>query len=270
MTDKKNYKKIKDSPYRNLTKDALYLTKNRKLITVISQVDITEAREMLQVLRRKYKKKISFYTYAIYCAGKTYEIVPRMAAVKGLWNNLYFLNNLSALLPLETKFENDHILVPKFIQNFNNKSIFEIQEAIDSFDGNKFLQEPNIRLFVRIPKIYRMLYYKILKFFPILYSKVMGNTMIVNDGAFTTDFWGYGIPYHTSGVFLGSFMNRVVKKGKEFEERKFVNLTVICDHLVADGSHLSKYMHELKKNLQFAHKDILKEFENGEENSNAE
>ena len=250
--------KYKDHPTRKLTLDALKLSKKKRIVTSISEVDITEVRKTLKTLRREKKINLSLYSYALFCIGRAYNDFPRMAAVKGLGNRYYAPGKLSAMLPTIYEHGGEELLLPQYIREFNFKSPFEIQNEIEQFKPGKQMDSNELKFFLKFPQFLRMAYYNTLRYFPVIHDKIMGSTLVVNNMLFTADAWNNGIPFHTSAVFLGSTSQKVVKIRGEFVERTFLKLTVSADHIVVDGADVAGFMNQVKKNISVLYKGLDK------------
>jgi len=239
------------------TIDGGRLSANKQHMAGLIEVDVTNLRNNLKSARSS-GKGVSFLAYIIKsiadCIAKNKEAHAMMFKKR----KLVIFDDVDISLPVEKNIDNIVFPFPIIIRGANKKSVAEIDAEINEavakkniddmfFMKNKKQQEVFLRLFYSLPQFLRVMILKKLIGSPFRFKKFGGTTGIttVNIGSRVSG-WVFPIT-NTYNIYfaIGSVKKKPVVQNNNIVIRDIMNLSVLFNHDVIDGSPARRFMNEL-------------------------
>ena len=244
---RKSYSYKKLSFLRKAVIASASITKKRKTIHSLTEIDISIPRKLIKDYEKKTGVKLSFTAYITSCLTRTLITHPEMNTfISG--NKIIFPQNINVSILVERTIGSQIVPEPFAIEKCENLSCIDITEKIRSAQNNTerklgslsgsswfmFIPSSLLKLFVRIAdKSINM---------GIKYGKIG----VTSAGMFSKEpvwFIPHGSP--TILLTIGSIIARVIEINGQFETREHLCLTVSFDHDIIDGAPATRFMNEL-------------------------
>ena len=239
---------------RRATIGVLNAAKRKNMIHSLIEVDISEARKNLRILKKDKKNYISFTGYIIHCVSKAVDKNRIMHAYRNKKNQLILFNDVDVSTTIERQVDNNREVVALIIRGANHKTIAEISEEI-KYEKEKDVSEAevfrSINLFLAIPSFIRQLVFRLLDKSPKLMKKRAGTIMVTSANMIGSGAgWGIPIATHTINVTIGGIVDRIVEQNNQFEKRQHLCLTFSFDHDIIDGAPAARFIRNIKNIIE--------------------
>lgn len=254
MSKNGNYK-IQDFPkIRYATVDLLKAAKRKNMIHSLIEVDITNARNNLRMMKKNRKNYLSFTGYIIYCVSKAVDKNKIMHAYRNRKNQLVLFDDVDVSTTIERKVNNNNEVVPVIIRGANHKTVAEISEEIKK-EKEKDVKEAEVfgsmNLFLAIPSFIRQRVFRLLDKSPRLMKKKAGTIMVTSANMIGSGAgWGIPIATHTLNVTIGGIVDRIVKQNNQYITKQHLCLTFSFDHNIIDGAPAARFIRNIKKTIE--------------------
>jgi pyruvate/2-oxoglutarate dehydrogenase complex dihydrolipoamide acyltransferase (E2) component len=252
MKTKKGYKKIPLSFNRQAVIASATVTKDKNVIHLFSEIDITEPRSLIKKHFEKTGEKLSLTAYIVKCLSSVIKNYPQFNSfIKG--RKIILLDDITISVLIEREIAGESVPEPIGIKQTQVKTYLQIHKEIreakqqqtdklGSLSGQmwfRFIPGFLLRLFIQIAdKNIRM---------GIKYGKIAVTAV----GMYSKEpFWF--IPHGSATVLatVGSISKKVVEIDNTFESREHLCLTVSFDHNIVDGAPASRFMDQLIKTIK--------------------
>lgn len=236
---------------RVMVEDANKLGQKIPFVYVLAEIDITGVKKKIKDYNQINNSQLTLNNFFLYCFSKTVADKKDLHAIKNWKNQLIVFDDIDVFFPIEKNINNQKVIQPLIIKAINKKSIFQINTEIESF---RISDHTNINksqyYFLKLPYFIKKYFYSIWMKIPKMRKGIFGTAYYSAGGMFgTSKGWGFPIPIHSVGMFLGSFSKvEKIEKG-DIKNVEILTFTVIMDHSINDGAELGRFVHNFKKNI---------------------
>lgn len=228
-------------------------------VAVIIEIDVSESREKIKKLRNK-TKRISFIAWLIRVISLTIKSHELAAGYLLGKRKAIVFNDINISLAVEKKLNGKKVPIPLIIEKANEKSIElitkEINDARDKELTNKDIVLHNRssqleRLYYVLPGFARRFFWKYLLKHPHLAFKKMGNVAITSIGMTgNVNAWFIPISIHPICFGIGNIAKKPIVIDDKIQIREILNMTILLDHDVIDGSPMARFISDLSGNIE--------------------
>ncbi|MHA1975887.1 MAG: 2-oxo acid dehydrogenase subunit E2 [Candidatus Hodarchaeales archaeon] len=260
-----NYKVI-DFPKNRLSiVDYLDEAQKRHTITGLLEVDVTNARKLINRYKKVTGTSISLTGWICWCIGQIIDKRKEIHAVKKGRSKLVIFEDVDITVQIERTVKGKRVPLPYVLRKVNHKSILEITQEIRSvqnqiFDdhstqvlGNRRWLRAIARVGIRFPKFIRARFWKRVVWNPFSMKKLSGLVSVTSIGMFG-NYYGWAIPL--SGFPISIAVGGIGRKPGVLDDeiviREFLALTLQFDHDIIDGAPAARFSSELVKYLETA------------------
>lgn len=242
-------------PEREIVIDAGYLASGRHIIYALLEVDVTDARRMIQDLPSVQGGKLSFTAFIVATLAKAIETLPQVHSFRDWRGRLFTFSEVDVVTMIESK--PGAVAIPHIIRNANKKTAAEISEEIRTVQANPGSSEQSgglVKLAPKIPRIFRIAFFKIIKMHPPRFRSFAGTVVVTSVGMFgKSGGWGIGfLPTHNLGVTVGGINQKPGVLNGELAIRDYLNLTLSFDHDIIDGAPAARFASKFSELLERA------------------
>jgi len=254
-----NYKIETFPKTRIATFDICSIGIQKHKVAAMIEIDVSESREKIKKLRNK-TNRISFTAWLIKVISLTIKNHELAAGYLIGKRKVLVFNDINVSLAIEKKLNGQKVPIPLIIEKANEKSIElitkQISEARDKELTNKDIVLHNRssqleRLYYVLPGFVRRFFWKYLLRHPHLAFKKMGNVAITSIGMIG-DISGWFIPISVHPICFG--ISNIAKKpiviDDKIQIREILNMTILLDHDVIDGSPMARFISDLSSNIE--------------------
>ena len=185
---------------------------------------------------------------------------PEAAAFRCNKNKLIIFNDINVSLLVEKKIGDAKVPIPLVIEKVNEKTALQITHEIEQAKGQE-LQSRDIvlkkqstfyeRLYYRLPGFLRRLFWGMLLRRPKSAFKTMGNVAVTSVGMIgRINGWFIHKSVHPVSFGVGSVLRKPVVIENEIKIREILNMTVLVDHDVIDGSPMVRFLNDLTNYIE--------------------
>jgi len=228
-------------------------------VAAMIEIDVSESRERIKKLRNK-TNRISFTAWLIKAISLTIKEHELAAGyLKGKSKVLVF-NDINISLAVEKKLNGQKIPMPLIIEKANEKSIELITKQINDARDKELTNKDIVlhkrsshleRLYYALPGFVRRFFWKYLLRHPRLAFKKMGNVSITSIGMIgNVSGWFIPISVHPICFGISNIARKPVVIEDKIEIREILNLTILIDHDVIDGSPMARFIRDLSSNIE--------------------
>lgn len=239
---------------RKATIELLKAAKRKHMIHSLIEVDITDSRNNLRMLKRETGNYLSFTGYIISCVSRTVAENKRMHAYRNRKGQMILFEDVDVSTTVERRIGGSSEVVAVIIRGANHKSAAAISEEIRNEkekDVGKAEVFQSMHLFLALPAFIRQWVFRFLDKSPHLMKKRAGTIMVtsanlVGKGAG----WGIPIATHTLNVTIGGIVDRIIERDRRLEKREHLCLSLSFDHDIIDGAPAARFVRDLKKVME--------------------
>ncbi len=243
MREGKGYRTEPFGFNRQMVTASAAVSKEKDTIHLITAVDITRPRELINQHLALTHERLSLTGYVVSCLARTMAEFPRFNAFR-TGNRLIILDDLTISVLFEREIEGENVPEPVGIQKANQKNFRQINDELRAAQKLevKRLGSSTGAAWARFIPIF------LLKQFIRLASKnismqkrygVVGVTAVGMFGAGAM--WLVPLTSATVTVAIGSISKQPVFIDGKLEEREFLHLTASFDHDIVDGAPAARF-----------------------------
>lgn len=245
---------------RRATFDVGIIGRRKHHIVGLLEVDVTEAKRMLDEAIRS-GRKVSFTSWVLKVIADTVAANKNVHAINRRGRSQVAFTDVDIAVPIERKVDGVRVPLVTVIRKGNEKNIEEIAAEIRKAFGKPIrgskeyvLENSGGRLnalFFRMPQFLRLLVWKFMLSSPFIRKETMGTVMVSNI-SISGNFPGWIVPrsMHNLAFGIGAVVPKPWVRGGNIEVRDIMNLTVMFDHDVVDGSPAARFVDKLVKNFE--------------------
>lgn len=238
---------IKDFPIdKKITADGASLNRYVNLMHVFFQVDIAHIRKQIRISKKEGKRSISITACLLYCFTQTLDKNKETFALVGKRNKYYQFDEANVFFPFAFQQEGKTLTWYKIVKRANKKSLLELEDDLQKIRKSKKTFTYAERLFMNFPAIVRRLFYRRMMRTPLIRKEEFGNVYFSSTmhlGNSKNMMYGLPAHFHSVGMFVGTFKD---EKNRDLEKpnSSILAITLSLDHLISDGSTLTKLYKE--------------------------
>jgi len=228
-------------------------------VAAMIEIDVSESREKIKKLRNK-TNRISFTAWLMKVISLTIKDHELAAGFLKGKRKVFVFNDINISLAVEKKLNGQKVPIPLIIEKTNEKSIEvitkQINDARDKELTNKDIVLHNKsshleRLYYVLPGFIRRFFWKYLLRHPHLAFKKMGNVAITSIGMIgNVSGWFIPISVHPICFGISNITKKPIVIGNKIEIREILNMTILIDHDVIDGSPMARFISNLSRNIE--------------------
>jgi pyruvate/2-oxoglutarate dehydrogenase complex dihydrolipoamide acyltransferase (E2) component len=232
-------------------------------IAGILEIDVSLAREKIRNAI-KSGQKISFTSWFLKVLSTTIVQNRFIHSINYKKGTQISFGDVDISIPIERKVDDIRVPLVTVIRKTNTKTVEEINKEIRNAAGQEIGNEKDYvlekrrsnglnGLFFNLPQFVRMIVWKYLLSNPFVRKDTMGTLMVTNV-AMAGNFPGWIIPksIHNLCFGIGSIIKKPWVYKSKIEIREILNLTILFDHDVVDGSPAARFTAKLVKNIEDA------------------
>jgi pyruvate/2-oxoglutarate dehydrogenase complex dihydrolipoamide acyltransferase (E2) component len=257
MTQEKNgYSVVEYPSYRLPTVDYLRVAREKPLIHLLMEADVSLARAQLRAYRGQTGQRISFTAFLTGCLAQAVDENKRVQAYRSR-KKLVIFEDVDACVIIEKAVGDARLPVPHVIRAANRRNVLGIHSEI------RRLQETGARVadpwrlsrfYPFFPGFLRRLFWRALISSPRLMKKIPGTVCVTAAGMFGKGRgWGIPISAYTLTLTVGGIGPRLVRHGDQTVEREYLNLTLSFDHEIVDGAPAARFANRLRQLIETGH-----------------
>jgi pyruvate/2-oxoglutarate dehydrogenase complex dihydrolipoamide acyltransferase (E2) component len=245
---------------RIATFDVFSIGLSKHHVSALIEFDVTIGREKLKELKAN-GIRISFNAWIIKVISKILEQHREASAYLYNKKKLIIFKDINISIIVQKEIGDKKVPIPLVIKKTNEKSVTEITQEIEK-SKNEILSDKDIVL-NRKPKPYERLYYilpgcirrsfwKFMLRHPRIAYKNMGNvaiTSLVMAGHING--WFIHKSVHPISFGIGSIIKKPVVIENEIKIREILNMTILFDHDVIDGTPFARFLKDLSKSIEY-------------------
>jgi len=235
--------------------------KRRRNAHALLEIDVTQAREIMQKMKEEKRGDVSFTGWVIKCVAQAVSEHKLLNAYRLGRRKLVMFDDVDISMPIEREVNGKPLLMGYIIRRANEKSIGDITQEIRNIQQKPVdasLQAfddqltPWERRLLHAPLFMKKLGLVFMRRNGLLKKKHLGTigvTAIGMKGRFPGFVIGMGGPI---GTFIG--IGGITKKpgvvDGRIEPREFLHVTIHIDHDVVDGGPLARFTDRLVELLE--------------------
>lgn len=242
--DNRDFDLSKFPSEREIVIDAGYLASGRHIIYALIEPDVTEARQLIQLLSTEQGKKVSFTAFVVASLAKAIESIPRVHGFIDWRRRLFTFHDVDVVTMIEPKA--GAVAIPHIIRMANRKYVVEISDEIRSVQARPRSSDQSgglVAMAPRLPRFIRIAFFKIIKMHPPWFKRMAGTVVVTSVGMFGKGGgWGIGfLPTHNLGITVGGIHQKPGVFEGQITIREYLNLTLSFDHDIIDGAPAARF-----------------------------
>jgi pyruvate/2-oxoglutarate dehydrogenase complex dihydrolipoamide acyltransferase (E2) component len=252
------YKIQKFPKSRIATNDVCSIGLQKHHIAALIEIDVSESREKIKQSRKNIK--ISFTAWLIKVISKTIKDYKNVAGYLQGKRTVLLFNDINVSIAVEKDLNGQKIPIPLIIEKASEKSIESITKQINDA-RNHILTEKDIvlhnksnrleRFYYFLPGFVRRYFWRYLIKHPHFAFRKMGNIAITSIGMIgKANGWFIPISVHPICFGIGKISKKPIVINDKVEIREILNITVLLDHDVIDGSQMARFINKLSDNIE--------------------
>ncbi len=219
----------------------------KNAIHSLTEIDVTEPRQMIKKFFGRTGEKISFTAYLVHCFARVLSDYPELNAfIKG--NQLILLDDVTVSVLVERDIDGEKVPEPVGIKSAQVKSVKQISDEIRSAQSNPGKQLGSLAgiSWVRFIPGFLLKTFIRLADRNISLAKRYGKVAVTAVGMFNKSAIWF-IPHGTATVLLtvGGISAKHDRIDKQ--QREYLHLTVSFDHEIVDGAPAARFMARLSQ-----------------------
>jgi pyruvate/2-oxoglutarate dehydrogenase complex dihydrolipoamide acyltransferase (E2) component len=227
-------------------------------IAALLEIDVTEARRRLRLLRKDSGDPLSFTAWLIRTIGAAIAAHKEVhALLHAGGRKLIVYDDIDVATVVEKKVEGRLVPLPVVIAAAHRKPISEIDREIaaakarpvvDEADHvlTKSLSTAQMKLYYLLPSFLRVAVLRGILSRPSLRKRLMGTVMLSSVGTVrAVPGWFIHKSYHNLSFGVGSVIKKPWIVDGRIAPREVLNLTILLDHDVVDGAPMARFVAHL-------------------------
>jgi pyruvate/2-oxoglutarate dehydrogenase complex dihydrolipoamide acyltransferase (E2) component len=240
---------------RRFAFDAGYLGRRRHIVHGLIEVDVTDARALIQDHENKTGEKLSFTAFVIFCLSNAIQEHPHVHAYRDWRNRLVVYEDINITSMFEAEFGAKKIPMPHIFRAANRQSLQEIHDELREFQHKPHASTESgfMRWFLRLPAFLRRGFYWVVMRFPQSFRDNTSPVMVTAVGMFGRGGgWAITMPNFTLNIAIGGISEKPGVFQGEIAIRQILDLTVSIDHDVVDGAPAARFVQSFRSLLEDA------------------
>jgi pyruvate/2-oxoglutarate dehydrogenase complex dihydrolipoamide acyltransferase (E2) component len=241
---------------REIVVDAGYLAARRHIAYGLAEVDVTEARARLHATPAADEAPLSFTAFIVASLGRAIAAHPEVQAYRDWRGRLVVFHDVDVVTLIEPR--PGAVAIPHIIRQANSRGVRAISDEIRLIRREpQRSAEQNPRLMALapyIPRLGRLLYFRLLKLNPHWFKQVAGTVVLTSIGMFAKGgAWGVTfLPTHNMGLTVGGIASKPGVHAGQIAVREYLGLTIAFDHDVVDGAPVARFSRALVELIETA------------------
>jgi pyruvate/2-oxoglutarate dehydrogenase complex dihydrolipoamide acyltransferase (E2) component len=240
---------------RRLELDAAWIQRQKAPIFALTEMDVTEARQILRAHKLHSGACLSFTAFIVTCLARALDENKSLHAYRNWRNQLIIFDDVDVAVLIEIPLEDRKFPLLHVIRAANRKTVQEIHVEIRAVQADptrspSFSRQSQrvMRYFLVLPGFLRRLIYRLLLGNPHWFRQVAGTVAVTAVGMFGKGAgWGINISGHSLSVTVGGIARKPGIVDEQIEIRESLNLTISFDHIVTDGAPAARFVQRLKE-----------------------
>ncbi|MFL7891330.1 MAG: 2-oxo acid dehydrogenase subunit E2 [Anaerolineales bacterium] len=229
---------------REIVVDAGYMASGRHIIFALIELDVTDPLKQLKTLSNKIGRKISFTAFIIASFSQAIMEYPRVHGFLDWRKRLVTFRDVDVVTMIEP--QPGAVAIPHIIRSANQLTVLQISDEIRSVQthpGTSGQSGGLVQFAPKLPRIVRLLYFRMLKLNPHWLRQMAGTVIITSVGMFgKSGGWGIGfLPTHNLGITVGGISQKPGVKNGEILIREYLGVTLAFDHDIIDGAPAARF-----------------------------
>jgi pyruvate/2-oxoglutarate dehydrogenase complex dihydrolipoamide acyltransferase (E2) component len=226
------------------------------------EVDVTEARERVELERRR-GRHISFFAWAVKTIADCVAKDGLAHAMRSRKNEVIVFSDVDISTVVEKRVRGQRVPLPVLIREANRKNVDAIYDEVRAAMGRSVRDEHDhvlskhqspawlMKLFYALPQWVRICIFERILSKPFRAKRAMG-TVVVTSLESVSHSPGWIIPrsMHNLCFALGSVTRKPWVVGNQVVVREILHLTVLVNHDVIDGAPAARFLDRLVGELQ--------------------
>jgi pyruvate/2-oxoglutarate dehydrogenase complex dihydrolipoamide acyltransferase (E2) component len=250
------YNVVKYPKHRFPTIDYLRVARNKPLIHLFMEADVTLPRTRLRTYRRQTGQGLSFTAFLVGCLAQAIDENKRVQAYRTR-RKLVIFEEVDACVIIEQAVGEARLPVPHVIRAANRRDLLGIHKEIRRCQEAGAREADPWRLsrfYPFFPGFLRRLFWRALFSNPWWMKRIPGTVCVTAAGMFGKGpGWGVPISAYTLTLTVGGIGPRLVMQGDETVEREYLSLTLSFDHEIVDGAPAARFADRLRQLIESAH-----------------
>jgi pyruvate/2-oxoglutarate dehydrogenase complex dihydrolipoamide acyltransferase (E2) component len=226
-----DYTLLKNYFIRILNNDLISFGLKKHHYKILTEIEITK---LLEIINKKKEMGVDISLTAIIIKILS-ETITKNKKAHGFWisnTKIKVFNDIDVEVQIEKNIDNQNIPFALIIKEANKKNIYEITNEIRSYKiyDNKFIE-----IFCYLPKLFRIITWKIIFSNPQFIKKYFGTVSVTSIGMIK-NFDGWIIPTSVQQLCVG--IGNII----ENNEKKIIKLTFLFDHDIIDGGDAARFV----------------------------
>jgi pyruvate/2-oxoglutarate dehydrogenase complex dihydrolipoamide acyltransferase (E2) component len=240
---------------RNPIIDGGYMDSKRHIIHGFLELDITEAKHLLQTISLPDGQPASFTGFVVASYARAIQQHPKVQTFRDFRGRLIVFHEVDVSTLIEPA--PGTAAIPHIIRNAQARSVTDISEEIRRVQANPHpwgKQERAIAIGSRMPRFLRLMYMRINKLNPEGFKRLVGTTVVSSIGMFgKRGGWGLGfLAYHTLGLLVGGIAEKPMAHQGKIALRECLYLTLSFDHDLVDGAPAARFAQTFSELIESA------------------
>jgi pyruvate/2-oxoglutarate dehydrogenase complex dihydrolipoamide acyltransferase (E2) component len=242
--DNQEFELTKFPAEREIVVDAGYMASGRHIIFALIELDVTDSLKQIKKLSNTIGRKVSFTAFIIASFSQAIIKYPRVHGFLDWRKRLVTFRDVDVVTMIEP--QPGAVAIPHIIRSANQMTVTQISDEIRSIQTRPGTSEQSgglVRFAPKLPRILRLLFFRILKLNPQWLKQMAGTVVITSVGMFGKGGgWGIGfLPTHNLGITVGGICQKPGVKNGEILIRDFLNVTLSFDHDIIDGAPAARF-----------------------------
>ncbi len=256
MPQKHTYRLEPIPPIRRFALDAGYLGRRRHIVHGLIEVDVTNARGIVDDYELTSGEKVSFTAFVIHCLSKAIEQHPHMHAYRDWRNRLVIYEDINITSMFEVEFGQKKTPMPHTFRATNRKTLRQIHDEMRGVQNRPHasMESRFMRGFLFMPALFRRAFYWVVMKFPQSFRENSSSVMVTAVGMFGKGGgWAITMPNFTLNIAVGGISKKPGVFEGEIAVREYLDLTVSIDHDVIDGAPAARFVQSFRSLLEEAY-----------------
>jgi pyruvate/2-oxoglutarate dehydrogenase complex dihydrolipoamide acyltransferase (E2) component len=236
---------------------AMRLTEHKHMIHVLTEVDVSAPRQLIQEQKARGAEPLSFTAFIAACLGKAVDEDKSVQAYRKGKNQLILFEDVDIYIMVEREVEGHKFPLPCVVRAANHKTAWAIHQEIRAFQKLHSAEAPSMpswleRGFARWPGVLMPLFGWMAGRSPRLWKSSVGTCGITAVGMFSKGL-GWGIPAptpHNLFLTLGGISQKSGVVDGHIALRDYLSLTISFDHDIIDGAPAARFTQRLKELIE--------------------
>jgi len=233
--------------------DYMEVARRKPLIHLLTEVDVTRARDCVRRYREKTGQGLSFTAFRIGCLARAVDENKRVQAYRR-GRKLVIFDDVDACVLVEHQLGDARLPAPHVIRGANRMSLADIHSEIRRFQEEGVHDVDPWRLsrfYPFFPGFLRRLFWRALLSNPWWMKRIPGTVCITAAGMFGKGAgWGIPISAYTLTLTVGGIGQRPVLEGGTPVVHEFLSLTLSFDHEIVDGAPAARFATRLRQLIE--------------------